>query len=403
MSTEFYPKRGMVFYLEEPSKNQPVMVDCWNKNRPFVVVSNDVSNEKTPWCQVCPITSKPPANAGSAFWMIPVRKKDGSVNWINVSCVLFVPKKLMTPANFSEIFTNVIYTNSDVMTRISYGLAQCLGFPELLKDFNVASTEATTNVTTTAPTITASEGVTVTISIPGSEPIEIKVNNNTPAPVVEPTVPEIQEVTICPPESVTQTPKVKAKVPHTTTVFSEDPKRRRLPKKLKEFLIQTIREGRQSDANFMSAEEIAKKCGVCPATAYRYMVKTVGTTKSSRKTYRKRILTSRELIKDAVLKGARTFGGTKTLDELAEELKVSKTTITRVCHDLKMSGVTFYTPRRRTITELLTKEDCERFVMNYATLTMSALKTLWKDKLGERSDDAMTRIYVEAKRILNKK
>lgn len=124
-------KRGMVFFMENPSKSSSVYVE--KKSRPYVVITNDRCNASSKVIQVAPIISG--AYDAARYYRVPFTSSDGRDAVINVSDMVMIEKELCTEANYDEKITKCIL-ESNVMTNVNTALRRHLGIDSLGAKYN---------------------------------------------------------------------------------------------------------------------------------------------------------------------------------------------------------------------------------------------------------------------------
>jgi mRNA-degrading endonuclease toxin of MazEF toxin-antitoxin module len=207
-TSDFIIKRGMVFYLEEPGKSQPIPVDAMQKRRPYIVISCDQSNMSGGmYVHVLPMTTKPPKENHKMPWMVPLKKRDGTVTWAKCNEVIYVEKNLCNIATYSEALSSMIIGNGDTMKRITAQVARHFGITaddvpcvstsvenpvETVKE-NVAEpmVEQKAEPTPIQPTNTSwadADSFTVSFSVAGLGPVSFTVGKNTVQTTADPVI-----------------------------------------------------------------------------------------------------------------------------------------------------------------------------------------------------------------------
>lgn len=273
-------KRGMVFYMDVPSKDQPVPLPgeyAITKKRPYIVISSDEQNVYSNLVHVAPITTKP--SEKPRWYRVPFRAMDGTYRWVLISHLMLVPKEYCTIADMSEALTNVCLNNQELTQRLNESIFKLLGVtynePETIKE----ETKMKTNLETTnlEPVVQVSGG-TPQMVIPN---INITIN-----------IPGLGEFA----KSIT--PEIKTEVNQKPTV--EKPKRNNKPKTTSNY---TTPKGKKGRVTFDNNE--------------------------------------RNEIFNYLLRNAKRFGGTLTLTECAKTLGVSFSTVVRYCDRLENNNQCF--------------------------------------------------------------
>ena len=277
-------KRGMVFYMDVPSKDQPVPLPgeyAISKKRPYIVISSDEQNTYSNLVHVAPITTKP--SDKPKWYRVPFRASDGTYRWVLISHLMLVPKEYCTVADMSEALSNVCVNNPELTQRLNESIFKLLGVtynePETIKEETKMETKLET--TNLEPVVQVS-GVTPQMVIPN---INITIN-----------IPGLGDFV----KAVTAETKteVKTEVKQKSTV--EKPKRNNKPKTTSNYVAPKGKKGRVTFDN-----------------------------------------NERDEIFNYLLYHAKRFGGTLTLTECAKALGVSFSTVVRYCTRLETNDKCF--------------------------------------------------------------
>ena len=274
-------KRGMVFYMDVPSKDQPVPLPgeyAISKKRPYIVISSDEQNVYSNLVHVAPITTKP--SDKPRWYRVPFRASDGTYRWVLISHLMLVPKEYCTVADMSEALTNVCLNNKELTQRLNESIFKLLGVtynePETIKEETKMETKLET--TNLEPIVQVS-GVTpqmvipninITINIPGlgdfvktvttetkTEPVK-EVPIETPTTSVEKPVETVKSCT-CRTSVKKRTTTPKGKRGRTT--FS--------PSERTEIFNYLMRHAKQFGGT-LSLTKCAENLGISISTAFRY-------------------------------------------------------------------------------------------------------------------------------------
>ena len=277
-------KRGMVFYMDVPSKDQPVPLPgeyAISKKRPYIVISSDEQNVYSNLVHVAPITTKP--SDKPKWYRVPFRASDGTYRWVLISHLMLVPKEYCTVADMSEALTNVCLNNKELTQRLNESIFKLLGVtynePETIKEETKMETKSET--TNFEPVVQIS-GVTPQMVIPN---INITIN-----------IPGLGEFV----KAVTTETKTEVKTEVKQKPTIEKPKRNNKPKTTSSY---TGPRGKKGRVTFDNNE--------------------------------------RNEIFDYLLYHAKRFGGTMTLTECAKTLGVSFSTVVRYCDRLQSNNKCF--------------------------------------------------------------
>ena len=167
-------KRGQVYYMDVPSKDQPLPLpneSCVQKKRPYIVLSTDEMNATSELIHVAPITTKPPYD--HQWYRVPFKSRDQTYRWINMSYIMLVPKRYCTVADYSESISQMTFGNKELMSRID----ECIlrWFSVTPKSVENTPEPVNEEVVTTNSNI---PNINITINIPGLTPIQTTVSAN---------------------------------------------------------------------------------------------------------------------------------------------------------------------------------------------------------------------------------
>ena len=256
MTNEFFPKKGMVFFLEEPQKMQWFDNDtCYKKNRPYLVVSSNHVNEYSTCVQLVPVTTKPP-KSGGRWWAVPLKRSNGTCQWVNILNCVCVPKTLCTEANRSESFAKDTEHNEEFLKRVDEALLQYFG----ISTPNTGAIETFTqpvaqNVCITADTQSITIPITLAVTLDVNTVMsQIKPTIITEAPATD-TEPVIKEDTK---EDTKEDVPTKKR---TRPVFTEEQKKH---------IYEVVSECKALGGK-LPLTEAAKRLGVSISTVHRYI------------------------------------------------------------------------------------------------------------------------------------
>ena len=125
-------KRGMVFYLDEPYKNQPIDTDIANidnypkKKRPYIVVSNDKCNENSNLIHVAPIFSITNTLIPK-WWKIPFKGPCNKDSYVNISYIMLVSSNILNDTSYSEAITQYTVHNKNLFEAIDKAICKQFG------------------------------------------------------------------------------------------------------------------------------------------------------------------------------------------------------------------------------------------------------------------------------------
>ena len=188
-NANFTIKKGMVFWMDVPSKEQPIPLpeeSCVTKKRPYIVLSNEEVNTYYNLIHVAPITTKPPYEG--QYFKVPFKKRDGSCCWINISNMMLVPKKFCTISDYSEAHTNMTLNNKELEGRLNDAMCKWFALTPTVTNETITNIieEETTDMNTTensTPNFIV-PNINITINIPGMNPVSAIVNSDTVSNIV---------------------------------------------------------------------------------------------------------------------------------------------------------------------------------------------------------------------------
>ena len=273
-------KRGMVFYLEEPHKSQPV--PCLSeyaklKKRPYVVVSNDKCNESGSLVHVAPCTSKAPSS--DKWYLIPFKKYGGTIDWVDVGQIILIPKSLLTIANYSEALTKYTLNNEEFMRRLEIGCAKQMGC-ELEDSYLYDRSQITTRTTSEQPIINISlnipglETLSQTIQECVKETLRSIVGNISNVAPVENIIPTTEEPEVYIPIEQNEVVSTEYKdEPQPVSKIKYSVWSRRFSQTKEQRIFNTIKSLSKDFGGNLGDVELAKQCGVSYSTIWRYKKK----------------------------------------------------------------------------------------------------------------------------------
>lgn len=118
----FQVKRGMVFFIDEPSSKQGV--PCNNgikKSRPYIVISNNLCNAYSQLIHVAPLKTDHDVQKNSEKWyFIQYKGKYGNDYIIDISSIMLVDKIYCNSSSYSESNTRNI--TDEIMDQVDAGI-----------------------------------------------------------------------------------------------------------------------------------------------------------------------------------------------------------------------------------------------------------------------------------------
>ena len=272
-------KRGMCFYLDEPSKTEPVPCTADvapQKKRPYMVLSNDKCNASSQLVHVAPILSR--VYDPKRWYCVPFKSTNNRDAVVDISAIMLVDKTLLTEAAYTAAISFYTLTNKILMDDIRTAIKRQFALDDAgtrYDQYKIADHETMSTTTKTsqvdAPTIPE---IHLTINLNGV-PINTTVPmNNSDVAVDVPAIPET--------ELVIDTPKLKKKI---ARVVAEDIKKsvdndkvmklnggvgKKFTEKEKEYINTYIKKNHRSFGGKMKPDDISTTLGISLSTVNRY-------------------------------------------------------------------------------------------------------------------------------------
>lgn len=299
-------KRGMCFYLDEPSKTEPVPCTADvapQKKRPYMVLSNDKCNASSPLVHVAPILSR--VYDPKRWYCVPFKSTNNRDVVVDISAIMLVDKTLLTEAAYTAAISFYTLTNKILMDNIRTAIKRQFALDDAVTRYDpykIADLETMSTTTRTGQDVPTIPEIHLTINLNGV-PINATVPmNNSDVSVDVPAIPET--------ELVIDTPKPKKKI---AKAVAGDTKK----EVVQDTEIKTVR---GKGKNFTQEEK--------------------------------------EYIRNYIKKNHRSFGGKMKLEDISTTLGISLSTVNRYAKTLK-------TPRKRAKKSALPKKLYEQFYEDY--------------------------------------
>lgn len=337
----FKIRKGMVFYLEEPHKNQTGIQNLNSrmpkKNRPYIVLSNNFCNEYAENIHVAPLYT-PSSSITEKPYRVSFTGYNGRESNIDIGMIILIPKEMCTEANYSEAISRYIVGNKELMESISKAIMHQFdvdttetAFEETAPITFEAESPVIQEETETAPIQTAIPQINLTINISGipvtasnsiqnGNNVEIELTPaNTETKEIAETVeetPEIIEVSIGQPEKMRGRPTIQRQ------------------KEIEEFIMQNC----DKFGGSMTAQEISEHLVLNVKTVNKYIKrlsppvrkKNTFTDAMWRKFIRDYESAATPEAKREMLKKYRKYGYTTT-KQLSDSYRHKKQRMTAVC------------------------------------------------------------------------
>ena len=122
--SDFEIKRGMVFFLDVTKIQQNPCASLPTKNRPYVVLSNDLCNQSSTMIHVAPIFTKSYEDSSKKWYLIPFKESDDRESAINISSIMLIPKMYCTSTNYSKSLTSLVRFNKNLFDLIDSAICR---------------------------------------------------------------------------------------------------------------------------------------------------------------------------------------------------------------------------------------------------------------------------------------
>lgn len=122
--SDFEIKRGMVFFLDVTKIQQNPCASLPTKNRPYVVLSNDLCNQSSTMIHVAPIFTKSYEDSIKKWYLIPFKESDDRESAINISSIMLIPKMYCTSTNYSKSLTSLVRFNKNLFDLIDSAICR---------------------------------------------------------------------------------------------------------------------------------------------------------------------------------------------------------------------------------------------------------------------------------------
>ncbi len=122
--SDFEIKRGMVFFLDVTKIQQNPCASLPTKNRPYVVLSNDLCNQSSTMIHVAPIFTKSYEDSIKKWYLIPFKESDYRESAINISSIMLIPKMYCTSTNYSKSLTSLVRFNKNLFELIDSAICR---------------------------------------------------------------------------------------------------------------------------------------------------------------------------------------------------------------------------------------------------------------------------------------
>ena len=267
--SNFEIKRGMCFYLDEPSKTEPV--PCTSscspqKKRPYMVLSNDKCNASSNLVHVAPILTR--TYDPKRWYCVPFKSMNNRDVVVDVSAIMLVDKTLLDEAAYTQGISFYTMNNEVLMKNIKTAIQRQFAlddFTTRYDPYKVAEPVAPTvsNTQNTVPEIHLTinlNGVPINATVPMDNSIKVPVEVS-----VEPTIKEEEQK---PQKKIAKA--VTEEVVPNTTIKSVRGQGKHFTQEEKEYIQNYILNNYKAFNGKMGLEEISATLGISLTTVNRY-------------------------------------------------------------------------------------------------------------------------------------
>lgn len=419
----FRIKRGMVFFLNEPSRNVTVQTYGCTKNRPYVVISNNKCNDTSLYIHVAPMTTQ--EDEKGRYYKIPVELSDGRISYINISNLCLVEKRLCNMSTYDHSLTESVMNNPDVLEKVRLALIRHFDLevvPTPEEDFPPV-------VKQVAETVKFNLPISITVSIPVYNAVTVDMASTESVEASR-----VTESVECEDSATPITPPKEKKDSNQKTA------RQHFTESDKDSMMNYIKNNYTVFGGKKSAEEICKDLHICSSTLYRLVSKIKspgsGYNEPTRTEVIKQFLTEHPemsasdvserfhvsmptaykyirkygksnshrgrliTLSEQVLKQYKGLGGTMTVAELADFAGVSWNTIYRRLREYKDSHKQEPTPPKK-YSKYMSMNAVVRkhFIEDYEKLPEEEVFEMYKC-YGIQSIEHMRKLYKAKKKLV---
>lgn len=282
--SNFEIKRGMCFYLDEPSKTEPVPCtsSCsLQKKRPYIVLSNDKCNASSQLLHVAPILTR---TYDPKRWYCVPFKSAGRDVVVDVSAIMLVDKSLLTEAAYTQVISMYTKNNTALMDNIKTAIQRQFALDDVTTRYDSYKvTEATTQSTVPEIHLTINlNGVPINATVPMDN------SSNVPVEVsVEPTIKEEEQK---PQKKIARavSGEIKRMVSNDKVMKLSGAVGKRFTDKEQEYIRTYIKENYTGFGGKMTFDKISSNLGISLGTVSRYTNAIKGESTSTKSTVSKR-------------------------------------------------------------------------------------------------------------------
>lgn len=119
----FEIKKGMCFFIEKPATTQPIPNTSEftpEKNRPYMVVSNNKCNATSTLIHVAPVITR--EYNEKHWWNVPFKSTNNRNSIVNISEIMLIEKNLCTTQNYAMSISDLTMNNAKLMDNIAVAI-----------------------------------------------------------------------------------------------------------------------------------------------------------------------------------------------------------------------------------------------------------------------------------------
>ena len=274
--SKFEIKRGMCFYLDEPSKTEPIPCtsDCSpQKKRPYMVLSNNKCNVSSNLVHVAPIITR--EYDPKRWYCVPFKSANNRDVVVDVSAIMLVDKTLLNEAAYTQAVSFYTVNNKILMDNIKTAIQRQFALDDSTARYDsysiaepVQNTLTTQTIQNPIPEIHLTinlNGVPITTSVPmrgnTSVPIEVNVSST----VEKSEFDSKKKIAKAAPKNIEEN------TTQNNVIKSIRGKGKKFTKSEKEYIQKYIKENYKLFSGKMSINDISETLGISLSTVRRYI------------------------------------------------------------------------------------------------------------------------------------
>ena len=288
--SNFEIKRGMCFYLDEPSKTEPVpcTTSCSpQKKRPYMVLSNDKCNASSNLVHVAPILTR--TYDPKRWYCVPFKSMNNRDVVVDVSAIMLVDKTLLDEAAYTQGISFYTMNNEVLMKNIKTAIQRQFALDDFTTRYDsckvtepVAPTVSNTQNTVPEIHLTINlNGVPINATVPMDNSIKVPVEVS-----VEPTIKEEEQK---PQKKIARavSGEINRMVSNDKVMKLSGAVGKRFTDKEQEYIRAYIKENYTGFGGKMTFDKISSNLGISLGTVSRYTNAIKGESTSTKSTVAK--------------------------------------------------------------------------------------------------------------------